>query len=61
MLLRKQNLHPTKTEFLFAPQNWGERGLCWGSRRGVVDSIPLTVSHLQSLSLINLVHIKLIL
>ena len=25
MLLRKQNLHPTKTEFLFAPQNWGER------------------------------------
>ena len=61
MLLRKQNLHPTKTEFLFAPQNWGERRVCGGGRRGGVDSIPLTVSHLQSLSLINLVHIKSIL
>ena len=34
MLPRKKNLHPTKTEFLFAPQNWGERGVCGGGRRG---------------------------
>ena len=61
MLLPKQNLQPTKTESLFAPQNWGERGVCGGGRRGGSGFHPLTVSHLQSLSLINLVHIKLIL